>query len=95
MVININNNSKSWVVEDLKRQKRKSLFEVIYLFVSLENSSKGGDLLSFGAEERLELENLLQEALGVPLGLFAAAQARVRHGAPLTAQVHGHLKRDS
>lgn len=52
MVININNNrqSKPWVVEDLKR-----LFKVIYLLVSLENRSKGGDLLSFGAEERLEL----------------------------------------
>lgn len=67
----------------------------IYLFIGLEESPEGGDLLPLGAEERFELQNLLQEALGVALRLLAAAQARVRHGAPLAAEVHGHLERFS
>lgn len=49
--------------------------EVIYLFVCLEDSSKGGDLFPLGAEKRFELQNFLQEAFSVPLRLFAAAQA--------------------
>lgn len=71
---------------------RLKMCVAIYLFIGLEESSEGGDLFPLGAEKRFELQNFLQETLSVPLRLFAAAQARVRHGAPLTAEVHSHLK---
>lgn len=63
-----------------------------YLFVSFEDSSQRRDLFFLSAEKRFELQDFLQEAFGVPLCLAAAAEPRVRHGAPLPTQVHGHLR---
>ena len=62
-----------------------------YLLVSLEHGPQRGDLLPLGAEQRLQLQHLLHQGLGVALALPAVAERRAGQGAALATQVHRHL----
>lgn len=63
-----------------------------YLFISLKDGPEGSNLFSLGAEKWLELQHFFQEAFSIPLCLYAAAQPWIRHRAPLTTEVHCHLR---
>lgn len=66
------------------------LSAVLYLFVGFEDRPQRGDLLSLGAEERLELQHLLHEGLAFQLP-STADPSRIGQRTPLATQVHRHL----